>query len=283
MLSTSDVAQIRARQRSHWNAVAPGWAAWLAWTERNFAPLTAWLAGSAGWRPGARVLDVACGPGYPAFAAAAHVLPGGTVVAIDSSSEMIAEAARQSHARGFGHVDLHVMDAEALELDDVSFDAVSNAYGLMFCPEPGRALAEAYRVLRAGGRLAVVTWAEPSASPFFEVLTSVAAGYLSLQPPPADAPGPFRFASPDELIPMVTSSGFHDVRVSRLSMTFDCGTVEDYCQLFSDVAWKSRMAALSDSSRARLHADVARAVEPHVVDGRIRLATTSLCTTAMRT
>jgi len=87
---TPAVQQFKEQQTRHWNSVAGGWAAWLAWTEREFAPLTEWFAERAGWAPGARILDVASGSGYPALAAAARVRPGGTVVASDISPDMLA-------------------------------------------------------------------------------------------------------------------------------------------------------------------------------------------------
>ena len=85
----TETAHVKDRQRKHWDAVADGWAAWFDWTERNFAPLTEWLRDAAPWRAGSRVLDVACGAGYPALAAARAVQPGGRVVATDLSRQMI--------------------------------------------------------------------------------------------------------------------------------------------------------------------------------------------------
>ena len=104
---------VKDQQRKHWNAVADGWAAWLDWTERNFRPVTDWLRDASGWSPGARVLDVACGSGYPALAAAAYVRPGGTVIAIDISPQMIVVASRQAKAEGLDNIQFLEMDAEA--------------------------------------------------------------------------------------------------------------------------------------------------------------------------
>ena len=52
---------------------------------------------------------------------------------------------------GLDNIEFLEMDAEELTFQDASFDAVTNAYGLMFCPDLPRALSEARRVLKPGG------------------------------------------------------------------------------------------------------------------------------------
>src|SRR5262245_16329992 len=101
---------------THWDNVAAGWAAWLEWTERNFPPVTDWLIASGACAPGARVLDVACGAGYPALAMAARVRPDGTVIASDLSSRMIAAASAAAAAAGLTNVEVRTLDAEHLDL-----------------------------------------------------------------------------------------------------------------------------------------------------------------------
>ena len=269
--------RIKEQPRKHWNVAADGWAAWLEWIERNFAPVTEWLKGAACWEPGAHILDVACGAGYPALTAAVSVRPGGRVVATDISPKMIAVAARHAHLRGVDNIDFLEMDAEHLQFPDDSFDAVTNAYGLMFCPDPLGALNEAHRVLKPGGRCALVTWDEPSKSPYFTVIVGVASTFLSLPPiDPAD-PGPFRLAAARHLESMLRTSGFSDVRVDSYPMTVECASVAEYCQIFADVAWKARLAALSDADAARFREAVAKAAEPFINGGRLHLVATSLC------
>src|SRR5262245_65939103 len=87
MTDTAAAQRIKEQQTRHWNAVAGGWAAWLAWTERNFLAVTECVADRAGWAPGVRVLDIACGAGYPALAAAVRVRTGGTVIWTDLRPE----------------------------------------------------------------------------------------------------------------------------------------------------------------------------------------------------
>ena len=54
-----DLVDVKDQQKKHWNAVAGGWAAWFDWTNRNFRPVADWFRDAAGWKPGARILDVA--------------------------------------------------------------------------------------------------------------------------------------------------------------------------------------------------------------------------------
>jgi ubiquinone/menaquinone biosynthesis C-methylase UbiE len=281
-VTTQTAADVKDRQTKHWNNVAGGWATWLGWTERNFSPLTEWFVETAGWAPDASVVDVACGAGYPALAAAARVRPGGRVLACDISPAMTAAAARAAEALGVKNIEFRTMDAEALALDDRSVDAVTNAYGLMFCPNPQQALHEAYRVLRPGGRVTLATWDEAAKSPFFAVMTAVAATHLSLAPQNPSAPGPFRLSSSEELESMLQASGFSSVHVESLPMTFECESVAQYCQIFGDVAWKGQMAALSDTALARFQDAVGGAAQPHLRSGRLRLAATSLCASGQK-
>jgi SAM-dependent methyltransferase len=261
---TATTQQFKEQQTKHWNAVAGGWAAWLAWTEREFAPVTDWFVERAGWAPGTRVLDVACGAGYPALAAAAVVGPGGTVVASDISPDMIAVTSAAAAAAGLENIECRTMDAEQLTIDDASVDAVTNAYGLMFCPDPGRAIREAYRVLKAGGRITIVTWDELSKSPFFNVIFPVGAKHLSLTPPAPGVPGPFRFSVPGEMEALLQDAGFVDVRVESRPMSLAFASVAEYCQIFMDVAWKARIAALAEPQLQAFCDDVTRAVRRRV-------------------
>lgn len=228
------------------------------------------------------MLDVACGAGYPALAAARAVQPGGRVVATDLSSQMIGVAAEQARAEGLDNIDFVQRDAENLQFGNESFDAVTNAYGLMFSPEPPRALVEAHRVLRPGGRIALVTWDLPSTSPFFSVIRDVAGAFFVLRDPGPGEPSPFRLASPDVLRSMLEEAGFSSIHVERLPMTFECESARDYCRIFMDYGWSSRIDALPSDQKARFIQAVTEATRPYVHGGRLRLAAKSLCASAQK-
>ncbi|MEX6504605.1 methyltransferase domain-containing protein [Pseudomonas zhanjiangensis] len=118
-----------------------------------FEPWAPWVVAAANLQAGERVLDVACGTGILARAAAACVGPDGSVVGLDANPGMLAVAAELAP-----EIEWRQGLAEALPYAEESFDAVVSQFGLMFFSDRRQALDEMLRVLRPGGRLAVAVW-----------------------------------------------------------------------------------------------------------------------------
>jgi arsenite methyltransferase len=109
-----------------------------------------------GARPGETGVDVGCGLAHLTLELAQDVLPGGRIVACDNSAHMVAEAAARVAAAGLANVTVRQSDATALGLPEASADFVAAAQVYSYVPDVARAVAEAARVLRPGGRLAVL-------------------------------------------------------------------------------------------------------------------------------
>jgi arsenite methyltransferase len=108
-------------------------------------------------RPGEVGLDVGCGAGHLACELAGEVAPGGRIVAIDKSPQSVeASRARAAKENLTDAVDVRVGDATALEIHDETFDFVVAVQVYSFIPNVARAIEEAARVLRKGGRLLVL-------------------------------------------------------------------------------------------------------------------------------
>ncbi len=116
---------------------------------------------------GAHVLDVAAGPGTLALAAA----PRCRVSALDFAPAMIGRLKARAAEMGVD-VDARVGDGQVLPWPDATFDAAFSQFGLIFFPDPERALAELARVVRPGGRVSIGSWQpmDPRLAAMVEVL-----------------------------------------------------------------------------------------------------------------
>jgi ubiquinone/menaquinone biosynthesis C-methylase UbiE len=112
----------------------------------------------AALEPGMRVLDLGAGTGLVSLAAARLVAPGGQVLGVDLSPQMLAQARRKAEALDLPNLAFEQGDAEHLALPDASFDVVLSASALFFVPDMPAAAREARRVLRPGGRFAFTSF-----------------------------------------------------------------------------------------------------------------------------
>ena len=109
----------------------------------------------AALQPGEAVLDLGSGSGTDVFCAAVLVGETGRVVGVDITDEQLDKAARLRDREGFSQVQFVEAHIEELPFDDASFDAVLSNGVINLSPAKGRVFAEAARVLRPGGRLAI--------------------------------------------------------------------------------------------------------------------------------
>ncbi|MBA0045837.1 class I SAM-dependent methyltransferase [Mycobacterium sp. NPDC050853] len=108
--------------------------------------------------PGDRVLDVACGPGNTARRAVRAVGADGLVVGLDAAANMLAEAvANPTHQGQAGQLGFLRADGVRLPFPDDTFDAVSCYGALYFMEDPDTVVGEMIRVLKPGGRIAILT------------------------------------------------------------------------------------------------------------------------------
>ena len=154
------------------------------------------------------MLDVGCGTGVLARAAADRVTSAGKIIGLDRNIGMLAVARRIRP-----DIEWREGDAKELPFNDASFDAVVSQFALMYFTERTTALSEMIRVLKPGGRLAVAVWGPFEHATSYVILTDIARRRCGEAA--ADVlTSPFVLGSKDDLLGLFRSAGIEDVTVA---------------------------------------------------------------------
>jgi SAM-dependent methyltransferase len=243
----SDFSSFHAFEQSGWQRAADRYGdAFGGLTSQTIPP----LLNAVGVKPGTHLLDVASGPGYVAAAAAAA---GATAIGIDFSSEMVGLAARR-----YPGIRFQEGDAESLAFPDRSFDAVAINFGVLHLARPDAALAEACRVLVAGGRCAFTVWAKPDVSLGFGIVLRAIETHGRMDVPLPEGPPFFRFSDPDEAARSLVAAGFVDPRVEQIPLVWRLDSADALYDAFVEGA--VRTAALLKAQTSGALAAIRRAI-----------------------
>jgi ubiquinone/menaquinone biosynthesis C-methylase UbiE len=210
-----DTEQVRVLVHAMWASVAGSWAEHAQFVDTRGRALTGRILDLADPKPGDRVLELACGPGGVGLAAASRVNPGGEVVMSDIALEMTAIAAERATALGLTNVHTRVLDIEAIDEPDSSYDVILCRDGLQFATDPARAADEILRVLRDRGRFAFATWAARDRNPWLGIVLDSVSAELGATMPPPGVPGPFSLDDADGLQSMLSDAGLREVTVTE--------------------------------------------------------------------
>lgn len=145
----------RRIQRYGWDKAAPyynsGW-------QTQLWPAQQQLLSEAELEQGDSVLDISCGTGLVTQPIAKKIKPGGHVTGIDLSEKMIERARSLVDVSDVENVSFRQMDAEVITFESHSFDHVICSLGLMYFPNPEKAIAEMFRVAKPGASVTALVW-----------------------------------------------------------------------------------------------------------------------------
>jgi ubiquinone/menaquinone biosynthesis C-methylase UbiE len=181
-----------------WERVAHKYDSTWSSSTRQFIP---GLLDAAEVGPKMSILDVGCGPGYVSSAATER---GAIPTGLDFSQEMLAIAKKM-----FPKIEFRQGDAQNLPFNDAIFDRVVTNFALLHVAEPERAMAEAARVLKSGGRFAFTTWAKVAENPFVKIVDDAIRAHANLEVDLPAGPPHYLFESEEDFRRALERAGFN--------------------------------------------------------------------------
>jgi ubiquinone/menaquinone biosynthesis C-methylase UbiE len=249
-----DPQAVRAFEYAAWQRAASNYDRSFAAATRGFIPA---LLDAAYVGGGTRALDVACGPGYAAAAAAAR---DAHAVGVDFSPAMIA-IARAEHPS----IDFVQADAESLPFLDSSFAAVVSNFGVHHTDSVA-ALRQAHRVLRSGGHVAFTAWAHPTENVAWQLVLDAISrhgdGAIAAAPPPGGT-----FNRPNDCLRALEAAGFGVARAQLVRLAWPLRNSGDLIEALR--RGTARMAALLAAQSHTALTEIARHVAEHAEQYRV--------------
>jgi SAM-dependent methyltransferase len=203
--------------------------------------------------PGERVLDVACGSGNAAIAAARR--SWGNVVGVDFVPALL-ERARERAATERLDIEFIEGDAAEMPVGDAEFDVVTSVFGAMFAPDQEQAAAELLRVTKPGGRIGMANWVpDGPVSELFKIVATHA------PPPPGFIP-PVLWGTEDRVRELL-GPGVTELKMERRVSRQAFRSIDHYLEIFRSYFGPIKLAfdRVGPEGEAALEADLREQLE----------------------
>jgi len=236
------------------------------------------VADAVGIQAGQRVLDVACGTGVLTREIHHRAGPTGHVTGLDLNPDMLAVASTLTHA-----IEWKKGDAEALPFPDDHFDAAVCHFALMFFNDKVKALSEMLRVIKPGGKIAVIVWDALNNVPAYAKVTELLKTYIGEDA--ADAlRKPFCLGDYDQLVPLFEQAGADNLAISQ-QIGHACFPDIDTLIDAELEGWMPMNGIVISTSQAQQIRQVAKTLLHEYIDenGQVRFAMSALIVTGNNT
>ena len=270
---TLDPEKFRSFELAGWQEIPNGYHdAFGALTQQAVEPLLR----AVRLKKGMALLDIACGPGYVAAAAAQR---GATVLGVDFSSAMVAQAREFQPG-----VEFREGDAEKLPFGNGLFDAAAMNFGILHLAQPQTALAEAYRVLRAGGRFAFSVWCRPEETIGFQIVLRAVELHGEPRVELPEGPPFFHYSDPEECKRGLIVAGFESPKVTKVSQLWRLPAGDGLFTAMRDstVRTAGLLRAQKPTVLAKIRDTMRAEVEKHTRRGVVRLRMPALIASGVK-
>lgn len=202
-----------------------------------------------GLSQGDHVLDVACGPGPAALAAARAVGPTGQVVGVDIAEEMVEIARRHAVEQQVSTAAFEVGSMDGLRFADGSFTAATCVFGLFFAQDVTASIAEMWRCLSPGGRLGITTLGLEFFSPMYAQFVEAALA----ENPALDVDVPWRRTEDtDRMADYFRTAGVPDVEIEHEVTTLPLRSPADWWRIVMGTGIRRLAMDLADDALDRV-------------------------------
>jgi ubiquinone/menaquinone biosynthesis C-methylase UbiE len=222
---------------------------------------------------GDRVLDVCCGSGASAIPAALRVGTTGSVLGVDLAESLLELARQKSQQQGLENIQFRCHDFTNLNLPSENFDAIVCVFGIFFVPDMEAAVAELWRMLRPGGKLAITSWGarvfEPANQTFWKTIESERPD-LYKQFTPWD-----RIGEPASLKALLAAGGATPGEVVAETDSHSLATPEDWWTMIMGGGIRGTIDQLDPATKERVRSvnlEFLRANQIHALDSDVLYA-----------
>jgi len=209
------------------------------------------LKPQTGWR----MLDIATGTGQAAIAAAPLIQFDGRVHGIDISPGMLDQALNNIQRSSLTNIDLHEMDAMALEFREDYFDAAMSAFGVFFMPDMEAALRDWQRVLKPGAKLIFSSFTDQSFSPMIDDFMSRMSEISDFEP---DAF--VNLETEQACHDLLQRTGYESINIQTHNMGYHLRNADEWWEVVWNTALRGPLMALTADKLASFRAEHLAAV-----------------------